>query len=464
MEKKVIRFIKQEELIKAHSKVLVGVSGGPDSMALLHLLHRLQAYLQIEVMALALDHQLRGDVSRADVTYVKNVCERLNIPFISRSLPVATYQKENQLGTQVAARMLRYEAYAREMKTHNMDYIALGHHADDQMETVVMSLIRTTTTHSLTGMPIHRPFASGQIIRPLLCVTKEEIEHYCDQHQIHPRLDASNLEDHYTRNRIRHHVIPLLKKENPNVTNTIQHLTATLREEDVFLNQLAKRSFTNIAKLDPKSKTVLLSIHMLNDCPVPLQRRIFRLTLNYLYQPVPDVTYKHEMAFLSLFKKKGNKRLHFPENLIVEKSYGMVRCSFQVEKWEGSTFKQIVCDIPAAVSLPNGATLTIRTVKQITEGLISSRHTYVCPKIAVEFPLTIRTREPGDRMQYKGLHGSKKIKAIFIDEKIPIHERNTWCMVVDKNEQILWLIGLKKHEQKRLDETDEYLLFEYKKK
>src|SRR5699024_4736870 len=160
--------------------------------------------------------------------------------------------------------------------------------------------------HSLTGIPMERPFANGHIIRPFLCVSKEEIEQYCEQHHLEPRIDESNLEKAYTRNRIRADVIPKLKAENPSMAGTIEHLTKTIREDESFLMNEAKKWFPNLVHTSSEKKKAMISIKEFQAHSVSLQRRLFRLTLDYLYVTIPEqITYKHEEAFLSLFSQSG---------------------------------------------------------------------------------------------------------------------------------------------------------------
>src|SRR5699024_8028843 len=156
MEKKVLQWMEQNELIPVNSNVAVGVSGGPDSLSLLHFLYRYRKLLQIKVSAITIDHQLRSETSEADVKFVQSCCEALNTPCYSRTVSVPEYQAKHALGTQLTARELWYHAYQEVMQAHQMNLLALGHHGDDQIETVVMQLTKTSILHNLTGIPTRR--------------------------------------------------------------------------------------------------------------------------------------------------------------------------------------------------------------------------------------------------------------------------------------------------------------------
>src|SRR5690625_2957516 len=168
MEKKIIDFIQTHHLVKKNKTVMIGVSGGPDSMALLHFFHQFKREWDLKIIAFSVDHQLRGEESNADIRYVKGVCEEWDIPFDSTTVDVNTYKGIHRLSTQVAARKLRYQAFESKMAEHRADYLALGHHGDDQIETMIMSLARTTNLRTLTGIPLKRQLSNGCVIRPFL--------------------------------------------------------------------------------------------------------------------------------------------------------------------------------------------------------------------------------------------------------------------------------------------------------
>lgn len=465
MEDKLLSFIQEHRLVQENKTILVGVSGGPDSMALLHFLKQWKDKWNLRIIALTIDHRLRAEESQKDVEFVRKMCRRWSIPFITTSVNVDVYMLKHKVSTQVAARKLRYQIYKEQMNEYKADYLALGHHGDDQIETILMSLSRNTNLGGLTGIPFRRDFASGEIIRPLLCVTKSEIEQYCLAHEIEPRIDPSNSEIYYTRNYMRHHIVPKLKERNDYLHMTVQRLSESLQEDEQYLMNQAEEVLQKTVKYAENGKKASFSVQALNKYPVPLQRRVYRLTLDYLYEELPDnLSHKQERIFLSLLEDQTrNQVVHFPNELVIERSYDKIYIYFQMKQPENKQFHRIIDDFPEQITLPNGDLLSVTVVtrKEIIDRE-EDAHLFICSKDDLSYPLHLRTRKAGDKMRYKGLRGSKKIKDIFIDEKIPRHKRDQIYILADDSGEIFWLVGLRKKEITEQTSSNLFLIFEYK--
>lgn len=460
MEQKVTRFLEHHKLDLFGKKIVVGVSGGPDSIALLHYLWKMRKKWDLQLTALSVDHQLRGDESKEDLAFVKDICQKWNISFKGVSLNVPTYKETHQLNTQVACRNMRYQFFYQQMKELSADFLALGHHGDDQVETMVMRLIRTADSSVFQGIPIKREFADGHIIRPFLCVTKKEIEQYCAVNMLNPRRDPSNESIAYTRNYIRKKIVPLLRAKNENIHTTVQYLTESLHEDERYLQQEAKLMVQQVVNFSSNKDIASFYINDFSSYPTALQRRAYHLILNYLYFHLPkNLSYVHEQDFFELLNSTmGNVEIDFPRHLKLKRSYQKVMFYF-TNKHHVSSPYHFILDIPEKVSLPNGSQISaVHTDKRERE----DRFTYICALDDVELPLHIRTRQPGDRMSWKGLNGSKKIKDIFIDAKIPKDERDAWPIVTDNHGQILWLVGLKKGFSEAKGTSDMYIQLNYK--
>lgn len=454
-------FMKRHQLIKQNATVLIGVSGGPDSMALLHYYHSIRADWNLTLYALSVDHQLRGDEGANDLHYVKRICENWNIPFIGTAVDVPTYKAEYQLGTQIAARNLRYRFFEEQMIYYNADFLALAHHGDDQVETMIMSLVRSATSSTFSGMPVKRPFANGFIVRPFLCLTKARINHYCKEHNIEPRLDPTNIQTDYTRNYFRKYVIPRLKDKNNNIHITIQHLSESLSEDEKYLQQQAKKMVDQVVYMHESPKNVVFKIDAFKSFPTALQRRAFHLILNYLYDKLPKkLTYVHEEHFFALLENNnGNTEIDFPDRLKVNKSYQELVFYFQEQQPQASSF-HIQLDVPGEIYLPDGAKMEARYTEDL-QG--QDTYSFLCAVEQIALPLHIRNRRKGDRMRWQGLNGSKKIKDIFIDAKVPLTERDTWPILTDNNGEILWLIGLKKGKWETNSNSNKFIQVNYDK-
>ncbi|WP_106495590.1 tRNA lysidine(34) synthetase TilS [Lentibacillus sp. Marseille-P4043] len=459
MREAVISFMKKHQLLKKGKTVLVGVSGGPDSMALLHLLSSIRTEYNLRVVVVSVDHQLRGDESKADLTYVKEMCDKWEIDFYGTSVDVLSYKHSRKIGTEVAARELRYQIFSEQMQKEQADYLMLGHHGDDQVETMLMGLTRSSNPRAIAGIPFKRPFATGFIVRPLLGVSKNEIEKYCKQHNIIPRRDPTNETTDFTRNYFRNKVIPLIKTQNNNIHTTVQHLSENIQADETFLVNEALKLFDKVVTIDKDERVATFKIDAFQTYPLALQRRFYHLILNYLYDELPkDLSYVHEEQFFVLLtSKKANVHINFPHQLKVEKAYQQLSFYFD----ESQTLKvNETLLIPGEIILPDGA----KVVANFTDNPgVTDENTYVCRKEDIALPLHIRMRQDGDRMCWKGLNGSKKIKDIFIDAKVPMKERDKWPIVTDNNGEILWLIGLKKGQPKKQANNTSYIKISYEK-
>ncbi|AXI07558.1 tRNA lysidine(34) synthetase TilS [Oceanobacillus sp. 143] len=461
MEQTVLSFIKKHQLLTENATVLIGVSGGPDSMALLHFFNSIRKKWNLQLNAVSIDHQLRGEESRKDLEYVRAICKEWDIPFVAAIVDVPGFIKQHQVGTELAARELRYQVFHEQMDQLNADYLALGHHGDDQVETMLMRLTRTASASMFNGMPIKREFANGMIIRPFLCITKKDIEAYCEENQIVPRIDPTNFDTIYTRNFFRKNLLPLIKEKNNNIHITIQHLSETLREDEEFLQTEAQQMVKELVEFDTVNRVASFEIESFRKHAHALQRRSFHLILDYLYKELPkDLSYVHEEYFFALLEhNKGNTRIDFPSNLKLEKSYDRLTFYFADINPHDPSYDETLA-LPGKVVLQDGSAVYAEYADKIET---SDPFLYTCNIDQVKRPLHIRTRRAGDRMSWKGLKGSKKLKDIFIDSKIPITERDKWPILVDHKGEVLWVIGLKKGHPKSQAVNGKWIQVHYKK-
>ncbi|WP_152657387.1 tRNA lysidine(34) synthetase TilS [Oceanobacillus sp. CFH 90083] len=444
MEQQVCAFIRRHQLIQTHATVLVGVSGGPDSIALLHFLKKFQSNWKLTLVAVTVDHQLRSGDSAEDCRFVEEICQKWDIPCVVRTVDVKKYQKEKGVSEEVAARELRYEVYQKLMFEKNADVLALGHHADDQIETMVMRMVRIATSNALKGIPVRRDLPGGEIIRPLLAVTKDNILAYLNKHQLTYRVDQTNADDTYTRNYYRKNVTPLLKAKNPNISETIQTLSETLSQDEQYLQEQAKEMVEKVVEFRENTREICFTAEAFLEFPQALQRRAFHLILNYLYGTLPrDLSYIHEVTFFDLLRRRnGSSSIDFPLRLRMTNVYGQIYLQFGHPSSTKSAHSSLL-PVPGEVLLPDGRRIEATKVK---EAPAENESTFVFPLDSISLPLHIRVRKAGDRMSVRGLNGSKKLKDIFIDAKIPKSQRDNWPIITDDKGIILWVAGLKKAE------------------
>lgn len=438
-EKKVTEFIKRNHLLNKGTSVLIGVSGGPDSLALLHFFTKIQKEWDLRLMVVHVDHMFRGEQSYHEMKYVEKICQEWDIPFIGKQINVPLELTKKKGGSQVIAREMRYSFFEKIMQEHEIPHLAIAHHGDDQIETMLMRMTRGSNLPAVAGMKAKRPFGNGFVIRPFLCVTKEEIEQYCQKHHLKPVYDPTNFKEIYTRNRFRMHVLPFLKEENHHVHIHFQRLSEFLLEDHEYLMKLALEEINKI--IVKKEDMIELNICDFLQLPLPLQRRGIQIILNYLSKEnSPKIlSVIHIQAILDLLRKKSaTKRLNLPNQLQVIRSYDL--CIFKYSFDEPISYCYEWSQ-DETVLLPNGDQLVMKKVKEEEK---KGDDIFYVDSSSIPFPLYVRTRQDGDRITQKGTGGTKKVKDIFIDEKIPLHKRDEWPIITDAKGTILWIPLLKK--------------------
>ena len=437
LEEKAYRAIKKYKLLQQHDALLVGVSGGPDSLALLHYLYSIQDQYQLKIVVAHVDHMFRGQQSYEELLFVKAFCEERGIDFEGIRINVPQYIKDTGKSTQIASRELRYQFYESIMSKYCIHKLVLGHHGDDQIETILMRITRGASGKARAGIACVSTRDSYEIIRPFLWASKDDIKEYCLQNGLEAQLDCSNEMPVYARNRYRLNVLPFLKSENPKVHEHFQRFSEDLLEDEALLHTLAEQEMQSLWIKKEKYSKIEISTFL--SMPKPLQRRGIQLILNYLYfERHVELSAAHIESVMKLFQNAHpSGEIHLPAGLKAEKSYDF--CIFSFEE-DAKKAYSIPLHIPGDTLLPNGHKIEAKYIEEEEQ----SNTTFVLDPEKVQLPLVVRTRMNGDRMKVKGLNGTKKVKDIFIEKKIPLTERASWPIVVDSNQQIIWIPGLKK--------------------
>ena len=436
MKAKLLSFCRDEALFSPGDRVICAVSGGADSTALLHCLHSLARELEITVEAAHFNHRLRGGESDGDEAFVAELCRQWQIPLHIGSADVADYSRRHQMGIEEAARQCRY-AFFRSLEGK----IATAHNADDHLETVLMHLIRGSGLRGLCGIPPKRE----NIVRPLLCVTREEILAYLEQNGLTYREDSSNKSLSYTRNRIRHQLLPLLRAENPVVARGVLQQSRLLRGEDRYMDHEA-RAFL---QKDPSGAYLIAP---LLSAPEPLQRRALRLmTGEYLEQ---DLSLVHIEAMQGLLRSPDpSARISLPHGLTFCRSYDSV----YFKEGEASVLPEMPLQVPGETVIPGTPwKIYCKIEKKFIKMTNTPFHFAVKYDMISETVLRIRSRQSGDRLQLPDGH-SKTLKKLMIDRKIPRHERDLLPVITD-GRNILAVAGLGIHWACRPQEGQEALI------
>ncbi|MDR5659120.1 tRNA lysidine(34) synthetase TilS [Serpentinicella sp. ANB-PHB4] len=452
--------IKREKLIEVGDKVIVGISGGPDSVCLLHALHSIKEDLKIDLYAAHLNHNFRGIASQLDAHYVSQLCERLNILCFIKSEDVSEFAKKNSLSLEEAGRIKRYQFFEEvSEKVGVSSKIAVAHNLNDQAETVLMRFLRGTGTEGLTA--IH--FKRGKIIRPLLNVKRKEIEDYCFLHKLDPRIDGTNLEPIYHRNKIRIELIPYLKENyNPNIIETMARMAEILKHDSSFMEEQGKIAF-NDAVLSEENNVIVLSVEKIKQKHAALKPRILRLATEKLMGRKEALEYKHIQSILNILEKGDTaKRLTLPLGISFRTSYDKLILSMGESDYDGEYAYELEPEGYKYIS-EIGQEIHIKVLEK-EEKVAISRDKYLkyFDYDKVKNNLLIRNRKEGDRFWPLGLSGSKKLKDFFIDYKIDREKRKLIPLVCD-GEEIMWVVGYRMSEKYKItDSTKRILAIEFK--
>ena len=438
LEYRVERSSARTGLVKPGSRLLVGVSGGPDSMALLSLLSAWRDRWNLELIALYCHHGLRPEADEEEA-FVRNWSQHLNCGFSAARLGVGDYRRENKVSLQEAARECRYRAFETQMDRHRADGTVLAHTADDQAEEVLIGLIRGAGLGGLGGIPRQR----GRFVRPLLETYREEILAYLSRKGIPYRNDASNHDFRYLRARLRYHLIPELKKYSPNIVNQLNRMAGLLQADEDYLQKEAERAWARMASGDEEQ--CRLERPGLAGLPPAIGSRLVQRALRQTRGGLKAVSSKHIRAILQRAADPSpGGRLSLPGG--------------RVAVWDPDHFRIRPATPPA--SPPSGFYYLVErpgTVKiQETGGTLSLKRAGLVSDRAdrewfrgealvdwekIRWPLVIRSAREGDRFQPLGLQGTKKVTRFLRDRKIP-PERRSRIPLICSPDGIVWVAGV----------------------
>lgn len=435
MWERVRESIRQGAMLQPGDRVIVAVSGGPDSVSLLHLLHRLAGEWSLSLHVFHLDHGLRGAASAGDAAYVAELAGALGLPLRVVTLPAGRLKREPG-SLQANARRHRYEAIRSLAEEIGANRVATGHNRDDQAETVLMRVLRGSGVTGLAGIPPVRVEAGLTFIRPLLTISRQEIEVYCAEHKLFPRLDASNAQADYLRNRIRLELLPQLAREyNPAIWANLAQLATVAREDDALLDQLAREAY---ARCSVNDKAILLDGARLLAEPPALARRIVRLAARAVLGPEADLGLPAVSRVLEAAgRTEGTHLLDLPGGLRLTVEYG--RCRFESQGEEPKLAAHHWPVSPLGETAIPELGLVVRA-EPAPPGESPAPQELWLDADRLPGPLSIRFRRPGDRIWPAGMDGSKKLQDILVDAKVPRPQRDRIPLLVGGDE-VLWVIG-----------------------
>ena len=462
LEQRVLRFIQEHHLVSSQQLLLVAVSGGPDSVCLLHILVNLQNELGIELHVAHLNHQLRGAESEADARYVSDLAHQRGIPATIEERDVRSYQARQRISLEEAAREVRYTFLAEVARSIGASQVAVGHTIDDHIETILMHLIRGTGTRGLRGLQpstewqLRQNGDSLNIIRPLLQISRQETADYCHNHRFKPRLDATNLSLSPLRNRMRHQLLPLLKSYNPRVAEALLRTAQIAGDDLAFLDEESTRLWDKIAQ--EQEDTIILDKERFLELPSALKRHLLRIAIGKLLGTLKDIETRHIEGIMAALAKPAGRRISLPGGLIFAIEYN--RYLLAPEAATLSPFPilggEFPLKAPGETSLPGWRIeATIINREQMTEK--DNDFTAYLDLDKTGNKLVVRSRQTGDRFQPLGLHQSKKLGEFMIDAKIPRAWRQR-IPIVYSPKHILWVVGWRIDERVKVTENTKRIL------
>ncbi len=399
--------ISEDHLIEKGDTVLIGLSGGADSVCLTHALKSLQNELEITLYTAHLNHGIRGEEAERDEKFSKDFSSSLGITCFTKRCNIPIEAKNVGESEETVGRKLRYSFFSDLCEKYHIDKIATAHNKNDNAETLLMNFMRGCSTSGLSGIP----FMRGNIIRPILNISREDIEKYCHDNHLEYVTDSTNLTEEYTRNKIRRTFIPMIQCEfNPNFVNVVTDNARLIKEDNDYIEKSAYTAYLDIVKDNAVSVSELLKIEM------PIRRRIVRHMMRDIYDGLNDISSKYSDDILSLLEKNSGVSVNLPKDVVAKIEYGKLIIEHTKAKMNEFSYE---LRIGSQMFVPElGLEAKIRkTEKRENDGAI-----YLscddCDKII------IRNRRSGDKFSPSGMNGTKKVKDYFIDKKIPRSERD----------------------------------------
>ncbi len=465
--------IGEQHLFPDSGVVVVGVSGGPDSVCLLHLLKSLCGpegpYPRVSLHVAHLDHGLRGDAGRADAAFVANLAAQWGLPCTLGQEDVPALARENHRSLEDEARRVRYFFLRQVAREVGAARIAVAHHADDQVETLVMHWLRGSGLAGLAGM---RPL-EGDIIRPLLSVSRAEILRYCQQHQLLYREDASNQDRRFLRNRVRHDLLPMLEQYNPNLRETLLRSAAVLAEDEAYIQTQVNACWPEVivSEAGPRLEGDVAAYRRL---PLALRHHLLICAGLLASGGETHLEHRHVQACDALLlRAAGSGALDLPGGLRLRREYGRFILGDAAKPTSEPSAASAQCQqmvplaVPGEARLPGSRWLVQARVLEsqsspppgYERGNVQGRRGYMdLDAVAAHQPLHVRARRAGDRFRPLGMPTEKKLQDVLVDAKIPRAERDTLPLVCGADDRILWVAGYQVADQVKLTPTTRRVL------
>ncbi len=446
------QFVREHRLFSPGDKILLGVSGGIDSVVMLDLFLRISHRQNLKLAVAHINHQLRGRSADADERFVRNLARDFNLPFYGLKCDVKYYCQKHRFSIETGARKVRFHFLNRMLKRIGFDVVALAHHADDQAETVLMHLIQGSGLRGLRGMLPKRDC----IIHPLLSVTKDEIENYCIERKLNHVVDTSNYKTRYLRNKIRWNVLhPLKKHVGKSVVHSIYHTASIVSESESYLNSVVDKIRKHVI-VSCSEQEIVLDIDRFLHYFKAIQKTLLIHIFEEFFHFKRNLR-THEFDRIIDLAKSGKSGSY----LEIGNQYRIVKTKKQLSLIQNiNRWFSVPVEIGREVSLPERHLkfhAEILNAKRSEIIFVNSRKIEYLDLLKIPSPLCIRFVKPGDWFIPLGMQGKKKLHDFFIDEKVPFYKRSSIPLLVG-GDSIVWVMGHRLDERFKLDMDTEKIL------
>lgn len=449
--------IIKHNMIDRGDTILIGISGGYDSVALTDILIRLKESLEYEIFLAHINHCVRGKESDDDEEYVRKFAEKNRLKLFVNKVDMNEYSKKNKLSPEESGRKIRYDFFNEIIfKEIVKGKIVTAHNKNDSVETVILNLIRGTSIDGLKGID----YRSKNIIRPLLDISRKDIEKYCEIRNLNPRMDSTNLEKNYGRNKIRLDMIPFIEENfNSNFIDSASKMSELLREDNDYLYEIAEKKFEEIIIMETKERIEINNLKF-KRIEKNIKSRILKIMINRVRKNLKGINHSiiNEILDISNSNKTGKKKDLFTEytiklsydKLILEKigNFDKIRYNYKIRVFSGS--EAFIKEISKKILIKK------MNYKSFIEEQKNNEAIYLRDDDTLE-EITIRSRENGDRIKLKGILGAKRLKNYFIDKKIPRENRDI-IPIIEGHEQIIAIMGYCVSEEYSIEEKTENII------
>lgn len=436
-------------------KLLLAVSGGPDSMAMLFAMKNISETMGFKLFIAHVNHGVRGELALRDQVFVEKTAKELNIPYYTKNVDMVAYGKELGISSEDAGRLLRYGFFREVLSNLGGGYICVAHNKNDQAETVLLRILRGTGVEGLKAMEL----ISGDIIRPLINVERTEIEDYIRDNKIETMLDHTNLQAIYSRNKVRLELIPYIQENfNPNIIDSLCRLSEIASWEMEIINKVVEKKFNLLVKNISSNSIIFKGDEFLSEDD-SIKRKLIRRGIHHILGHLNGIQEVNVGTVLDLFNNGiTGKAIHLPNNLMARISYNDYVIKTRKEEAKDLNIYKLHMGVNRIEKLNMIVEISNVGEKDIN---FSDKSIKYFNKDMIHGDISIRFRADGDRFVPFGGRGTKKIKDYFIDKKIPKDKRDMTPIIVDE-EKILWIVGLSIDDRVRVIDQCNVLKIEVK--